>query len=97
MLKIDSAGSVIRRLRIEKAMSLTDLAIASNMDKGYLSKLETNKQGLNQTAIDRVSSGLGISPVLLTSLCLKEVYPALQGVGPVAEAMDQLIESLKEN
>ena len=44
MLKIDSAGSVIRRLRIEKAMSLTDLAIASNMDKGYLSKLGTNKQ-----------------------------------------------------
>lgn len=53
-------GERIRALRIEQKMTLTALAEASNISKGFLSQVERNKQDVPTTNILNIASALSV-------------------------------------
>lgn len=60
-----SLGRAIRALRTEKAMSLSQLALAASIDKGYLSRVERGLKVPSVAIILRISTVLEVSAAQL--------------------------------
>ncbi len=61
-------GARLRELRVERNMSLSDLADASDVSKGHLSSIEHGLAAITIQTIARLAKGLGLPPFyLLTS------------------------------
>jgi transcriptional regulator with XRE-family HTH domain len=60
-----SLGRAIRALRTEKALSLSQLALAASIDKGYLSRVERGLKVPSVAIILRISTVLGVSAAQL--------------------------------
>jgi transcriptional regulator with XRE-family HTH domain len=54
-------GEVIRETRLERKMTLRDLALESSVALGYLSEIERGQKEASSEIIDSVASGLGMS------------------------------------
>ena len=54
-------GEVIREARLERKMTLRDLALESSVALGYLSEIERGQKEASSEIIDSVASGLGMS------------------------------------
>ena len=53
-------GTRIRDLRLEKNMSLDQLAAASGVAKGHLSSVEHGRTVINVSTADKIARGLGM-------------------------------------
>ncbi len=58
-------GERLRALRLERNLSLADLATASDLSKGHLSSIEHGLAAITIQTIVRAAKGLGISPMYL--------------------------------
>jgi len=58
-------GARIRELRLEKGMSLAELADASELSKGHLSSVEHGLAAITIQTISRLSKGLSVAPLYL--------------------------------
>ena len=62
-MSIESAlGSVIRRIRKEMQLSQNDLALNSNLDRSYISQVESGKKNLTIVSLFNFANGLNVSP-----------------------------------
>jgi transcriptional regulator with XRE-family HTH domain len=75
--KLHKAGSVIRELREEAGLSLSDLAQKMGWDKGRLSKYENDGLGLSAQTIEKIATALNFNPEVLLLKCLQHKYPRL--------------------
>jgi len=53
-------GKYIRKLRLEKGLTLTQLAAQLNLDSANLSKIENGKRTFNETRLEKLSRALNI-------------------------------------
>ncbi len=61
-------GARLRELRLERNMSLSELAEVSEVAKGHLSSIEHGLAAITVQTISRLAKGLGLPPLyLLTS------------------------------
>ncbi|HRI71953.1 MAG TPA: helix-turn-helix domain-containing protein [Polyangium sp.] len=61
-------GARLRELRLERNMSLSELAEVSDVAKGHLSSIEHGLAAITVQTISRLAKGLGLPPLyLLTS------------------------------
>ncbi len=58
-------GARLRELRLERNMSLSDLADASDVSKGHLSSIEHGLAAITIQTISRLAKGLGLPPLYL--------------------------------
>jgi transcriptional regulator with XRE-family HTH domain len=55
-----SFGKYIRKLRIERGLTLTQLAAQLNLDSANLSKIENGKRTLNENRLEKLSHALKV-------------------------------------
>ena len=55
-----SFGKYIRKLRIEKGLTLTQLAAQINLDSANLSKIENGKRTFNENRLEKLSLALNV-------------------------------------
>ncbi|WP_284035614.1 helix-turn-helix transcriptional regulator [Neobacillus sp. 114] len=55
-------GEVIKRIRSEKGLTQEELAHDSDLDRSYMSDLETNKKGPSLFTVFKLAKGLQIEP-----------------------------------
>jgi len=60
-------GDEIRRLRIEKRLTVTALAAKVRTSKSVISALETGKRGCSDAMLARIARRLGVRPADLIS------------------------------
>jgi transcriptional regulator with XRE-family HTH domain len=60
MLKMESFGDYIRRLRTEKGLNQTELAAKIGLDSGGLSKVENGKKELKESKLQLLAKALKI-------------------------------------
>ncbi len=60
-------GERLRTLRLERNMSLADLADASELSKGHLSSVEHGLASITIQTISRLAKGLGLSPLYIVA------------------------------
>ncbi len=58
-------GERLRALRLERNLSLADLAAASDLSKGHLSSIEHGLAAITIQTIVRAAKGVGVSPMYL--------------------------------
>ncbi|MBK9266027.1 MAG: helix-turn-helix transcriptional regulator [Polyangiaceae bacterium] len=58
-------GTRIRELRLERGMSLAELADASELSKGHLSSVEHGLAAITIQTISRLAKGLGLPPLYI--------------------------------
>jgi transcriptional regulator with XRE-family HTH domain len=58
-------GARLRELRLERNMSLGDLADAADVSKGHLSSIEHGLAAITIQTISRLAKGLGLPPFYL--------------------------------
>ena len=58
-------GARLRELRLERNMSLSDLADAADVSKGHLSSIEHGLAAITIQTISRLAKGLGLPPLYL--------------------------------
>lgn len=58
-------GARLRELRLERNMSLSDLADAAEVSKGHLSSIEHGLAAITIQTISRLAKGLGLPPFYL--------------------------------
>lgn len=58
-------GARLRELRLERNMSLSDLAEASEVSKGHLSSIEHGLAAITIQTIARLAKGLGLPPLYI--------------------------------
>lgn len=63
--KMPVPGTNIRTLRVQQGLSLKELARATGLNAGNLSKLETGRIGYSREVIDKIAAVLGVSPGVL--------------------------------
>lgn len=57
----EAYGDVIREARLERKMTLRQLALGSSVALGYLSEIERGQKEASSEILDSVAFGLGIS------------------------------------
>lgn len=77
-------GERLRALRLEKNMSLADLANASELSKGHLSSVEHGLAAITIQTISKLAKGLGLSPLYILA------DPAKSDLDDVAELLRKL-------
>jgi transcriptional regulator with XRE-family HTH domain len=60
-------GARLRELRLERNMSLGDLADAAQVSKGHLSSIEHGLAAITIQTISRLAKGLGLPPFYLVT------------------------------
>ena len=76
-------GERLRTLRLERNMSLADLADASEISKGHLSSVEHGLASITIQTISRIAKGLGLSPLYIVA-------------DPTANEHDQVAELVRK-
>ena len=59
-------GENLKRIRLAKKMSQTDLGDKLDVDKGYISTLESGKRNTTLTTIAKLANALGVTVSELT-------------------------------
>ena len=54
-------GQNMKRIRMKKNMSQGDIARALEVDRGYISNIESGKKNLTLTTIQKLADALGVS------------------------------------
>ena len=54
-------GQNMKRIRMKKNMSQGDIARALEVDKGYISNIESGKKNLTLATIQKLANALGVS------------------------------------
>jgi len=54
-------GENLKKIRLEKDMSQTDLALKIGADKGYVSLLENGKKNPTLATFEKIAKALGVS------------------------------------
>ena len=54
-------GANIKRIRTEKGMSQGDICRALDLDRGYVSSLESGKRNPTLAMIERIAGALGVT------------------------------------
>jgi transcriptional regulator with XRE-family HTH domain len=75
-------GQRIRALRLERNMSVAELATAAEMSKGHLSGIEQGLSVITIQTIPRLAKGLGLSPLYVVA-------------SPADDELDQVIELVR--
>lgn len=65
-------GTRIRELRLEKGMSLAELADASELSKGHLSSVEHGLAAITIQTISRLAKGLGVPPLYVLTFATED-------------------------
>lgn len=60
-------GRYIRKLRLEKGLTLTQLAAQLNLDSANLSKIENGKRTFNETRLEKLSRALNVDLNIIKS------------------------------
>lgn len=55
-------GQNMKRIRTKKNMSQGDIARALEVDRGYISNIESGKKNLTLATIQKLANALGVSP-----------------------------------
>lgn len=71
---MESFGTYIRNLRIEKGLNQTELAALVGLDSGGLSKVENNKKSINQEKLLLFAKALEIDLEVLKKQYLSDVF-----------------------
>jgi len=66
-------GARIRALRVERNMSLSDLADAGTISKGHLSSIEHGLAAITIETVDRIARGLGVPPMYVLAFPEEEL------------------------
>jgi len=61
----ETVGANIRRLRIKRGMSQESLALAVNIQRGYLSQLERGTRNMTLLVLQEIAAVLGVKPAEL--------------------------------
>lgn len=54
-------GQNMKRIRMKKSMSQGDIARALEVDRGYISNIESGKKNLTLATIQKLANALGVS------------------------------------
>ena len=65
-------GTRLRELRLERNMSLGELADAAEVSKGHLSSIEPGLAAITSQTIARLAKGLGLPPFYLVASPLED-------------------------
>ena len=76
-------GARLRELRLERNMSLADLANAADVAKGHLSSIENGLAAITVQTISRLAKGLALPPLYLL-------------VSPADDDRDQVAELIRK-
>lgn len=67
-------GARIRELRLERNMSLADLANASELSKGHLSSVEHGLAAITIGTIQRLAQGFELPPLYILAFAADDEY-----------------------
>jgi transcriptional regulator with XRE-family HTH domain len=67
-------GARIRELRLERNMSLADLANASELSKGHLSSVEHGLAAITIGTIQRLAQGFELPPLYILAFAAEDEY-----------------------
>ena len=79
------AGAAIRRNRMERSLTLTELAAASGMSIAMLSRIENGQSAASLEALERLTAALGIGLAALF-----EAIEDTSGAAQLVKASDQM-------
>jgi transcriptional regulator with XRE-family HTH domain len=94
-LTLPGIGEALQRLRIQKGLSLTELANRVGWPKSRLSKYENNGLAVSLPVLDEIAKHLEVRPDVLVLYCLKQKYPRL-GSSKVGRLLDAIVHELGE-
>jgi SOS-response transcriptional repressor LexA len=82
-------GAKIRNLRLQKGLSLRDLAHLAALDPGYLSNLERGKQRMNLEIMATLARALEVEPSLLLPAPRKKILQndSAQAILPLTQSV----------
>lgn len=60
--RLKKFGIHLKKLRLERGLSIRDLAARCDVDHGKISKLENNKANLTLTTLIELAEGLDLKP-----------------------------------
>ena len=78
MVRLKSAGEVIRSLRQERGLSIRALASQLHWDKSRISKYENNAIAMSTDVIEKLAGAFGLPPLALLLRCIRHVHPELK-------------------
>ena len=89
-------GARIRSVRVEKKMSIVQLAAASGLSKGHLSSIEHGRAVFNVVTADKLARGLGLKLMALVLFpeesTLEQLVEHMCGMSP--EQLEQVREKI---
>lgn len=85
MTEAETDGQLLRRLREQAGLSLNQLSEAAHYDKGYLSRLENDRQSLSETVADTCDRVLGTGGLLAARAQAAAARDRRRSVLPVAQ------------
>ncbi|MBF6061412.1 helix-turn-helix domain-containing protein [Nocardia terpenica] len=85
MTEAETDGQLLRRLREQAGLSLNQLSEAAHYDKGYLSRLENDRQSLSETVADTCDQVLGTGGLLAARAQAAAARDRRRSVLPVAQ------------
>lgn len=77
-LTLDNAGSTIRRLRAEAALTQTELAERLGWDKTRVSKYENGRLQMSVAVIEEMAAAMGYRPEVVIIEILSDRYTSLK-------------------
>jgi transcriptional regulator with XRE-family HTH domain len=89
-------GARIRSVRVEKKMSLVQLAAASGLSKGHLSSIEHGRAVFNMVTASKIAKGLGLKLMELALFpeesLLEQLVEHMCGMSP--EQLERVSEKI---
>jgi transcriptional regulator with XRE-family HTH domain len=89
-------GARIRAVRVEKKMSVVQLATASGLSKGHLSSIEHGRAVFDMVIAGNIANGLGLNPMALMLFPeespLEQIVEHMRGMSP--EQLEQVREKI---
>jgi len=67
-------GDTIRKIRVNKGMTLRDLSVKSNTSLGYLSEIERGTKEVSSTVLDSIARGLGVTLFQIVSESAMSIF-----------------------
>ncbi|MHB0947272.1 MAG: helix-turn-helix domain-containing protein [Sedimentisphaerales bacterium] len=75
--KLKSSGEIIKRLRLEKNISLRDLESETKINRSLLSRYENGQLSISMDSLEAIAKALDIPVPYLIIELLKHKYPHL--------------------
>lgn len=68
-------GSKIRKIRVQRNLTISNLAVMCGSDVGNISRIERDKQGVSQALLNRIAAALNVTVASLYEGAAGEVTP----------------------